>query len=264
MKKKKYRFFHTFVIPTAEKSPYLDRCIKSLINQKIKSNILITTSKPFKEIYKLKKKYNLKIKIYKKHKNIANDWNRAIKSTESKYVTLAHQDDEYDKNYLYEIKKILKNTKIKPSIIFTDYFEIKKNKKQISLKIIIKKIILSLFYLGRCSLDNYYYKKKMVSFGSPIACPSVTYNKDYGIKFNEKFWINIDWSLWLKLAEEKGSFLYIKKKLLFHRIHKKSETSKSFKDGKRSKEDLILFKKLWPKPIALFLSKIYKIGYRSI
>ena len=102
----------------------------------------------------------------------------------------------------------------------------------------------------------------MVSFGSPIPCPSVTFNNLYKIKFSEKFWINIDWNLWVKLSENNSSFLYIKKKLLFHRIHNQSETSKAFKNGKRIKEDLIIFKKLWPKPIAYFLSFIYKLSYK--
>ncbi len=62
MKKKKYKFLHSFVIPTTEKSPFLEKCIKSLKKQKEKSNIVITTSKPFKGIYKLKKKIPFKIK----------------------------------------------------------------------------------------------------------------------------------------------------------------------------------------------------------
>lgn len=264
MKKKKYKYFHTFVIPSVKKSPYLIRCIKSLKKQKKKSNIIITTSKPFDGIHELKKKYNLKLKIFKKHKNIANDWNRAIQSSKSRYVTIAHQDDEYNENYFYEINKIITNINIKPSIIFTDYSEIHKNIKKTSIKIIIKKIILSMFYLRKISLSSIYLKKKLISFGSPIACPSVTYNNDFNIKFNEKFWINIDWNLWFELAKKNGSFVYIKKKLLYHRIHSKSETSISFKDGKRLKEDFLLFEKLWPKPLACIISKIYKISYRSI
>ena len=104
-------------------------------------------------------------------------------------------------------------------------------------------------------------KKKFVSFGSPIPCPTVTFNKKYNIKFDEKFWINIDWDLWIKLSENKGSFLYVKKKLVGHRIHNKSETTRAIKDGKREKEDWVLFKKLWPRPLALVLSKLYKLSY---
>ena len=92
----------------------------------------------------------------------------------------------------------------------------------------------------------------------------MTFNTDYNIKFDEKFWVNIDWALWIKLSNIPGSFLYIKKKLVSHRIHQKSETSKAINDGKRAKEDKILFQKLWPSSIAWFLSKIYKLSYKFI
>ncbi len=263
MRQNKFKFYHSFVVPTVNKSPYLENCLKSLKNQKINSNIVITTAKPFNGIKKLAKKYNAKLIIFKKHKNIANDWNRAIKFSKSKFVTIAHQDDIYDKYYLYEIMKMLKKIKKKyPSIIFTDYYELKNNDRNYSVKILIKKILLSFFFFGKNSIYKKGTKKRMVSFGSPIPCPSVTFNNLYKIKFSEKFWINIDWNLWVKLSENNSSFLYIKKKLLFHRIHNQSETSKAFKNGKRIKEDLIIFKKLWPKPIAYFLSFIYKLSYK--
>tara|TARA_Y100001958_G_C21107571_1_gene455559 strand:- start:212 stop:1006 length:795 start_codon:yes stop_codon:yes gene_type:complete len=264
MKKNKFKFYHTFVIPTVNKSQYLEFCLKSLKKQKIKSNIIITTAKPFVGIRKFAKKYNVKLIIFNKHKNIANDWNRAIRSSKSNYVTIAHQDDIYNKNYLYEVKKSLRkiNNK-KPAIIFTDYYELKNNKKNISLKLLIKRLILFIFYYKKNLIHKKNIKKKFVSFGSPISCPSVTFNNQYNIRFDEKFWINIDWNLWINLSETNGSFLYIKKKLVGHRIHNKSETSRAIKDGKREKEDWILFNKLWPKPIAFILCKLYKLSYKN-
>ncbi len=263
MKKNINKFSHTFVVPTVHKSPFLESCLKSLKKQKIRSKIIITTAKPFNGIKKIAKKYKAQLTIFKKHNNIANDWNRAIKISKSKYITIAHQDDIYDKYYLYEIMKSLnKIDKNNPSIIFTDYYELKNNKKTNSLKLIIKKIILSFFYFKKNLINKINIKKRLVSFGSVIPCPSVTFNRDYDIKFNEKFWINIDWNLWIDLSYKKGSFLYIKKKLVLHRIHKKSETSKALKNGKRIKEDKILFNRLWPKPLAFILRNIYKLSYK--
>ena len=101
----------------------------------------------------------------------------------------------------------------------------------------------------------------MLKFGSPISCPTVTLNKKYKIKFSKKFWVNIDWYAWIKYANTNGAFVYIKKILILHRIHDKSETSKGINLGKRSREDKLLFEKLWPKPIAKFLAYIYKFSY---
>ena len=262
--KNKNKYYHSFVIPTAGRSQYLESCIKSLKNQNVKSKIMITTSKPYKGLHQVAKKFNIKLFVFKKHNNIANDWNRAIRMSTSKFVTIAHQDDIYDKNYTQEIYKSLKKVKKEPSIIFTDYFELKNNIKFISYKIIIKKIILSIFYLRKNLLKKKKMKRRLVLFGSPIPCPTVTFNTDYNIKFDERFWVNIDWALWVKLSNLSGSFLYIKKKLVYHRIHQKSETSKAINDGKRAKEDKILFQKLWPASVGLFLSKIYKLSYKFI
>ena len=261
--KKNYKFKHCFVIPTINKSPYLESCLKSLNKQKIKSNVIITTAKPFKGIKNIAKKYNVKLIIFKNHKNIANDWNRAIKKSKSNYVTIAHQDDIYDKNYTYEINKSLERYgQSFPSIIFTDYSQLRNNKISLSFKILVKKIILSIFYFNKNFISKKNTKKKLVSFGNPIPCPTVTFNNDYKINFNEQFWVNIDWDLWIRLSDKTGSFLYIKKKLLLHRIHSNSETSIAIKDGKRIKEDKILFYKLWPKPIAYMIHCIYRLSYK--
>ena len=84
--KQKNKYYHSFVIPTAGRSQYLETCIKSLKNQKIKSKIIMTTSKPYKGLHQIAKKFNIKLFIFKKHNNIANDWNRAIKMSKSNSV----------------------------------------------------------------------------------------------------------------------------------------------------------------------------------
>ena len=158
--KKNYKFKHCFVVPTFNKSPYLENCLKSLNKQKIKSNIIITTSKPFKGIKKIAKKYNVECIIFNSHKNIANDWNRAIKKSKSNYVTIAHQDDIYDRNYTYQINKSLKKYgESLPSIIFTDYSQLKNNKKSISFKILVKKIILFIFFYNKSFISKKNIKK---------------------------------------------------------------------------------------------------------
>ena len=121
--KKIKNFNHTFVIPTFKKSPYLLDCLKSIKKQRLKSNIIITTSKPFKGISKLCKRFNVKLYIYQKHNNISDDWNRALSVAKTKWVTITHQDDVYLPNYLLNIQKISKGKK-NISIIFTDYAEI--------------------------------------------------------------------------------------------------------------------------------------------
>ena len=45
---------------------------------------------------------------------------------------------------------------------------------------------------------------------------------------------------------------------MYHRIHGESETSNLIENNVRLEEDLEMFEKFWPKPIAKFLMKFYK------
>lgn len=106
-------------------------------------------------------------------------------------------------------------------------------------------------------------KYLVLSFGCPISCPSVTYNlknlNDFS--FNNKFKVNLDWYAWLTLAQEKGCFIYINKRLMAHRVHGKSETSLGIANGIREKEDKIVFSMIWPEYFAKLLSRLYKKSY---
>ena len=50
---------HTFAVCAYKESPYLESCIKSLVNQKVKSNIIVCTSTPCEFIENMAKKYDL-------------------------------------------------------------------------------------------------------------------------------------------------------------------------------------------------------------
>ena len=43
--------------------------------------------------------------------------------------------------------------------------------------------------------------------------------------------VSLDWYAWYKISEYKGRFVYISDKLMCHRIHEESETSKTIADN---------------------------------
>ena len=122
---------HTFVITAYKKSKYLEDCIKSILEQSVKSNIIMSTSTPNDYISELSKKYNLPLYINTGEKGIGQDWNYGISKATTDYITVAHQDDIYKPNYLEEIVNQLEKGK-DFVIAFTDYREIK-NGKEIAL-----------------------------------------------------------------------------------------------------------------------------------
>ena len=255
---------HTFVVLAYKESKYLEECIKSVTNQTIKSNVVIATSTPNDYIEKLAKKYKLKVVVNKEKKGIAYDFNFAVFCTKSELITVAHQDDIYDKNYAEEIIKSYEIDR-NASIIFTDYYEIRNNEKVYSnLNLKIKRILLRPLR----KLENGKIKKnriKVLKNGNAICCPSVTFVQKNTCKdiFICDFKCNVDWYAWWQLSNQDNSFLFIPKCLMGHRISLETTTTDIIKNGIRTKEDYIMFCKFHNKLIAKLLTKIYKNSEKS-
>ena len=247
---------HTFVICAYKESKYLEECIKSVINQNVKSNAFISTSTPNEYINNLALKYNLQVIVNKGEHGIGQDWNFGVSQTKTDYVTIAHQDDIYKPNYLEEIVKYLEKGK-DFVIAFTDYRELK-NGEEIPLtsNLKIKKILL---FPLRIFKKSRFIKRRVLSLGSSICCPSVTINTKIVGKtpYKTELKCDLDWDTWDKMTKYKERFLYIPIELMQHRIHEESETSNLIENNTRLEEDLLMLNRYWPKPIAKFIMKFY-------
>ncbi len=201
---------HTFVVLAYKESGYIADCIGSLLNQTIKSKIILTTSTPSFYLKNIADQFNIPLLINPEKKNIACDWNFAFKNCDTKYLTLAHQDDIYKPEYL---ENCLNTAEKYPDnlITFTDYDEIYQGKiRKITLMLLIKKLLLWP-YLFKNAISNPIFKRLILSFGSSIPCPSVLYNlvNLINFKFEEEFSINLDWDAWLRLSKKKRElYLY--------------------------------------------------------
>ena len=256
---------HSFAILAYKESPFIEDCIISLKQQTIKSEIYIATSTPSCFLTQLAEKYQLTIFETSSGKGIAHDWNFAMSLTKTKYLTLAHQDDIYLPNYT---EKCLFNAEQFNDIhiCFTDYLEIVEGtERDNTLLLKIKRWIYLFFMPLNRNIKSVFWKKRFISLGCPIAAPSVMYNiyllKNFS--FTADFSINIDWDAWYRLANENGRFVFVNQKLMKHRIHQESATTKGLENNNRQKEDLIMFERLWPKSIAKFISGFYARSYQS-
>ena len=133
---------HTFVICAYKESSYLEECVKSLKNQNQLSNILMVTSTPNEYIEKISRKYGIELKINTGQGGIVQDWNFAYRQCKTPYITIAHQDDVYFKDYAARAIKMLEQSK-KPLIYFSDYCEIRNGQR------VIDYYKLSVFYYFR-------------------------------------------------------------------------------------------------------------------
>ena len=76
--KSRYIPSHMFVVCAYKESPYLESCIKSVLNQSVKTKVAISTGTPNDYIRKIAEKYQLPLWVNEKKSSIANDWNYAI------------------------------------------------------------------------------------------------------------------------------------------------------------------------------------------
>ncbi len=252
---------HTFAIMAYKDSEFLEQCIKSLLCQTVKSEIVITTSTPSDYIMDIANQYEISVIVNENPPGIASDWQFAVDSCKTPYFTLAHQDDLYYETYTQMLLPHMENS----LIAFCNYEEAIGQKTRSKTKMLkIKRILLWPFSFKK-SLKSRFFKKLILRFGSPVCCPSVMYNSKLtnGPVFNAALKNNLDWDAWIRFSKMNGAFFYSKKILMAHRIHEQSETTKQISDGGRSKEDLQMFCSMWPEFIAKKLAKFYSKSYDS-
>lgn len=255
---------HSFVICAYKENPHLSETIESLKNQTIKSSIYLSTSTPNDYLKNICQKYNIKMFINPNPKNAGTDWNYAYDSAPTQLVTIAHQDDLYEPDFLEETLRSIKNNE-KFILCFTDYYELKMGKREETNTLLKIKRMMNWPLSLKTFYGNKFVRRRSLSLGCAICCPAVTFNKkNAGDSIFDTTYINsCDYKTWCDLAGLDGEFIYIKKRLLAHRIYAESATSKNLGENIRQKEDLEIFSKFWPKPIAKLINKIYSLSEKS-
>lgn len=252
---------HTFVILAYKESPFLESCIQSILEQSCKSEVKIATTTRNSHINSLAKRYNLKI-VEGGHTNIGGDFDFAKNCADTELVTIAHQDDIYDSEYLRYIIEAYEKHK-NASIVFTDYYEIRdKEKIYKNTNLNIKRVLLLPLRLFK---NAKWARRFALRFGDSICCPAVTFvTKNCPRKlFGSDFQCDVDWHAWEKLSRKNNPFVFIPRCLMGHRISNESTTTEIIKNGIRTQEDYEIFCRFWPKMIAKILTKLYRNSEKS-
>ncbi|WP_049960277.1 glycosyltransferase [Pseudobutyrivibrio sp. LB2011] len=253
----------TFVICAYKECPYLEESILSLLNQSEQANILISTSTPNDYINGLADKYGINVCVNPKGGQIA-DYNFAMSQGETPLIMLAHQDEILHKDFVKEVITQINKSK-DPIIVFTDYIEMHNDvvdDKQSSM-IKIKKLLL---LPAHCKwlMSTQFGKRLIQCLGNPITHPSVVCVRDKMPEevFREEYKAAMDWDLWERLSKVKGSFVYVDKILLHHRMNDDNQTSVLLRTtNDRYENEYDIFSRFWPKWIARLLMKFYSKAY---
>lgn len=267
--KKDYSDKHTFVICAYKESSFLEECIESLEEQTVTSTIIMVTSTPCDYISNMAQKHGIELYVNDGETGISADWNFGISMAKTQYVTVAHQDDVYRRNYTVECMHAMENDR-RPLIFFTNYEELRNGETCHKNKLLtVKRLMLSPLGIGtkehRLFAHSVFVRRRILSMGNPVCCPSVTFNMELMPEkiFTVGMKSNVDWEAWEKLSRLKGGFLYAARPLCYHRIHQESTTSEIIADNGRTEEDYQMYCKFWPKWIARFLLHWYTDSQKS-
>lgn len=254
----------SLIICAYKDSPYLEECIKSLLNQEMKCSVSISTSTPSTFINNLAKKYGVNLYVNKKSNGYYDDFLFAYNKAETKYVTLCHQDDVYLSNFSKEILKRTRNNK-DILILFSNYYDYKNDEIIKHSKLLFVKRAMNFLLKFKIFQNSKFIRRRILSFGNSICSPTVTFNKE---KIKEPvvkcpLATSHDWYTWVDFSSKKGKFVYISNPILLRRINELSETTLVIENNTKKESDYEIFKMFWPTKIAKIISKIYSVSEKN-
>ena len=261
--RKKYNTNHTFAVCAYKKSKYLEQCVKSLVEQTVPTNVIICTSTPSDFIKDIATKYDIPYYVRDGKSDIQDDWIFACEKAETDWITVAHQDDKYNRRYVENMLAKIK-TDEDALMYMSGYAPIKNGQVSTDINCKIRRFLRTPMKWNCCSA-SIFWKKRILCLGNSICCPSVTYNaKRIGLPiFTSEYKFNLDWDTYLKLAKMKGRFLYTDKPLTYYRVHEEATTAEFIQDNGRYREDTIMFNKFWPQFISKIIMIFYTYAYKT-
>ena len=261
---------HSFAVCAYGESPYLEACIRSLKAQTAGSEILVCTSTPNEHIRRLAGRYGLPLRVRDGAPGIGPDWNFAFREASGEFVTLAHQDDLYEKHYT---ERLLAAADRWPDmVLFISSAVTIRNgapQKHPGLPETVKKLLrIPLRFHG--AADRTWVKRLALRLGNPVICPSAGYRKEAVLRWsgesgpfpeNRKF--ILDWEFLYDFAAAGGRWISEERPLMFYRVHGGAATAACITDHVREREEAEMFRRLWPSAAAKLILRFYRRSYEA-
>jgi len=253
---------HAMVVMAYGDSPFLGDCLASLRDQTVPGLIVVTTSTPSPFIDDTAGHFGAPVIVNPVQAGIAADFNFALVATSAHRVTLAHQDDVYFPRFAERSLALLKETEDAVAC-FTGYDEIDDRGAAKVSRISLVKHLLDRLALGGETVVGPRRLRVYLSLGNALPCSSVTFDRERlpDFRFSDAYQSNLDWDAWLRLADAGRAFVRAPEALVGRRHNPLTATSRLIREGVRQREDLAMFRRLWPGPLAEGIAWMYRAGY---
>lgn len=255
---------HTFAVCAYQDSPYLEKCLRSLVEQETPTNIILCTSTPSDYIRNLADWYGIPVYVREGRSDIQEDWNFAYDMAKTQYVTIAHQDDVYMPDYTKVLFEKIKKYR-DMSLFFCSYITLTGTKTDRKARTARVKRLLCLPVSLTGLADRRWVKKSCLCLGNSICCPMVTYNKNIvgQTAFESRLKYALDWETFDRIAGKPGRFVYTREPHGYYRVHAGATSAKFIVEMTRRKEaeDREMFGHFWPKWMVNLIMIFYKKSY---
>ena len=257
---------HDLVVCAYGDSPYLPDCLHSLTRQRGEKIVLtVASSTPSDYQRRCARVAGARFVVNPQPPGIGSDWNFALSIALGPLVTLCHQDDTYMPSFATRTHDLFAGN---PGVVLasTGHVELlARGPRDPSPVLRFKRLLMANAFLGREVRPAREIRRRLLGFGNPVSCPSVTFNKKLtaDFAFSTSLNSNLDWDAWSRLAEGDHQFGYINEALVAHRVHTGSATTQLIANSTRRREDAVMFSRYWPKPVVQMLLGLYQRSYVS-
>lgn len=230
------------------------------------SCIILCTSTPSTFLEEIAARHGIPLYVREGKSSLRDDWNFAVacarEKTGAQLVTIAHQDDIYHREYAAALQAAARRYP-DLSVFCTRYRTIDGAGQLIEGKAEAVKRLLRLPLRLKFLANRRFVKRLPLRFGNGIGCPTCSYRLERcGLPlFQTDAQFVIDWDTLWRLAGREGRFVCIERPLLDYRVHAGAATMANIRNHNREREELDLFRRIWPAPVARLLMHFYRSAY---
>lgn len=249
-------------------SPHLRTCVASLLSQKAGRpvSLSVATSASNSSIQAVCELYGLPLHVNQAAAGgIGPDWSFAFHCGRSDLLTLCHQDDVYEPDYVEQMAALFERWE-ELRFACSDHVELVDGRVRApSATLLVKRALMRYAFGSSTVVDCRARRRRLLAWGNPVSCPSVMFNRAAmpDFRFSDRLRSNLDWDAWDRLCSMGGCMGYVRSRLVAHRIHADSATTALIRGHVRVREDLEMMKRFWPAPVAQVLARAYRLSYRS-
>lgn len=250
-------------------SPHLVSCLRSLVEQDAVqagvAAITLATSTPCLELETAARCFGVRYVVNPERASIGADWNFALACGRAPLAAICHQDDTYHPRFASAMLALWER---EPRLLMasSSYEKVdSEGRAHRSVVLTVKRFLMWRAFGHRDTQPGPDIRRRMLSWGNPVCCSSVVFNKAVlgDFEFDTSWQSNLDWEAWERIAAQPGLVGYIPEPLVRYRVHSGSTTTKLIANHARPLEDLLMLCRFWPATLARAWMVVYSQAYRS-